>query len=45
MPMVTSKSSWVLSSGGMKTPALLIRTCRGEPLSRNLFEKSLIDLR
>ncbi len=25
-------------------PALLIRTCKGVPLSRNLFEKSLIEL-
>lgn len=25
-------------------PALLIRTCNGVPLSRNLLEKSLIEL-
>lgn len=44
MPIVTSKSSSVLSSGGMKTPALLINTCRGVPLSKNLLEKSFIEL-
>ena len=44
MPMVTSKSSSVLSSGGMKTPALFTSTCKGAPLSRNLFEKSLMEL-